>query len=173
MGKWTLFGLGVIVLIIVIAVTVGRARETTRVNRLIDGLIDRGAVLDVSVVDFNSNLGLPPPVSRYFKHVLANDQKLIEILKMHQSGMLRTSTNTDTWSPFTAEQVVVPPATGFIWNAKVEMPLGTHVRVLDSYSAGVGAGRVSLLSAVVIASDSGESELNSASLQRYLAEAVW
>jgi len=67
----------------------------------------------------------------------------------------------------------VPPATGFVWNAKVQMPLGTHVRVLDSYAAGVGAGRVSLLSAVTIVSDSDKPELNSASLHRYLAEAVW
>jgi hypothetical protein len=140
---------------------------------MINTLIDRGVASKASDVDFNTGPKLPPPVSRYFKHVLASDQRLIETIKIYQSGVLRTSTKTDAWLSFTAEQVVVPTATGFVWNAKVDMPLGTHVRVIDSYSAGVGAGRVSLLSAIVIASDSGEPELNSASLQRYLAEAVW
>ena len=173
MGKWILIGPGVIVLIIVIAVMVGRARETTRVTRLVDKLIDKSSAPDVNVVDFDSLSGLPPPVIRYFKHVLANSQKLIKIARMHQSGVLRTNMKTDAWSSFTADQIVVPLANGFVWNAKVEMPLGTHIRVLDTYSAGVGAGRVSFLSAVAVASTSGEPKLNSAALHRYLAEAVW
>ena len=60
-----------------------------------------------------------------------------------------------------------------MWNAKVQMPLATHVRVLDSYIAGVGAGRASLLSVIALASESGVAELNSGALHRYLAEAVW
>ena len=141
MGKWILIGPGVIVLIIVIAVMVGRARETTRVTRLVDKLIDKSSAPDVNVVDFDSLSGLPPPVIRYFKHVLANSQKLIKIARMHQSGVLRTNMKTDAWSSFTADQIVVPLANGFVWNAKVEMPLGTHIHVLDTYSAGIGAGR--------------------------------
>jgi hypothetical protein len=92
---------------------------------------------------------------------------------MLQSGVLRTSTTTDAWSSFTARQVIVPPATGFVWNAKVETSLATHVRVLDSYIAGIGSGRVSILSAFAVASESGDPELNSGALHRYLAEAVW
>lgn len=173
MGKWILIGLAVIVLITVFAVMVGRARETTRLTRLVDKLIDRSSAPDVNVVDFDSLSGLPPPVIRYFKHVLAKNQKLIKIVRMHQSGVLRTNMKIDAWSSFTADQIVVPFANGFVWNAKVEMPLGTHIRVLDTYSAGVGSGRISLLSAVAVASNSGEPKLNSAALQRYLAEAVW
>jgi hypothetical protein len=80
---------------------------------------------------------------------------------------------TENWSQFTAHQLVVPPATGFVWNAKVDMPFATHVRVLDSYSIGVGSGRVSLLSALAVASEAGVPELNSGALHRFLAEAVW
>ena len=53
------------------------------------------------------------------------------------------------------------------------MPFGLYVRVLDGYAAGVGSGRVSLLSVLPIASDSNRLELNSGALHRYLAEAVW
>jgi hypothetical protein len=140
---------------------------------MVEMLIDSGSDPDADVVDFDSFSDLPPPVVRYFKHVLADNQKLIKIARMNQSGMLQTSMKTDAWSSFAAHQVVVPPATGFIWNAKVGMPLGAHVRVLDSYSTGVGAGRVSILSAFAVASEAGDPELNSGALHRYLAEAVW
>jgi hypothetical protein len=53
------------------------------------------------------------------------------------------------------------------------MPLATHVRVVDSYIAGVGGGRVSILSAFIVAAEAGNPELNSGALHRYLAEAVW
>ncbi len=173
MGKWILIGLGVIVICIAISFIVGRARETAKLDRTVEMLVDQGSVPDVDVVDFDSFSDLPPPVARYFKHVLVDNQKLIKTARMHQSGMLRTNIKTDVWFSFTANQVVVPPAIGFIWNAKVEMPLGTHVRVLDSYIAGVGAGRVSILSAFAVASEAGDTKLNSGALHRYLAEAVW
>ncbi|WP_425532220.1 DUF6920 family protein [Aromatoleum anaerobium] len=38
---------------------------------------------------------------------------------------------------------------------------------------GVGSGQAQLLSAVTVASDRDKPELNSGSLHRYLAEAVW
>jgi len=53
------------------------------------------------------------------------------------------------------------------------LPLATHVRVLDSYAAGVGSGQVSLLSAVAIASEAGIPVLSSGALHRFLAEEVW
>jgi hypothetical protein len=51
--------------------------------------------------------------------------------------------------------------------------LATHVRVLDSYVAGVGSGRVTPLSVFPLASETGAPEMNSGALHRYLAEAVW
>ncbi len=170
--KLILIGLGVIILGIAISFIIGRVRETVIVNRMEAMLLDQRCLPYVEVVDFNSFSDLPPPVARYFKHVLVDGQKLIGIAKMHQWGMLRTNTKNDTWSPFTAHQIIVPPA-GFIWNAKVGMPLGAHVRVLDNYCAGEGAGRVTILSAFPVASVAGDPELNSGALHRYLAEAVW
>ena len=48
-----------------------------------------------------------------------------------------------------------------------------HVRVFDSLLNGTGSGRVRLLSALPVATDSGTPEMNSGSLHRYLAEAPW
>jgi hypothetical protein len=173
MGKWTLVAIGVIALGAVVAVLIGLARETFKVERLEATLLNSASQPAIATVNFVSLSELPPPVAQYFGRVLTDGQKRITVAEIRQSGTLRTSTMNDTWAPFTASQLVVPPATGFIWNAKVGMPLGTHVRVLDSYVAGAGAGRVSFVSAFAIASDAAAPELNSGALHRYLAEAVW
>src|SRR3990172_4134442 len=112
MGKWILVGFGVIVVVIAIALIIGRAREATKVDGMVEMLIARGFESDADAVDFDSLSDLPTPVARYFKNVLAENQKLIKIARMNQSGMLRTSMKTDAWSSFTSHQVVVPPATG-------------------------------------------------------------
>ena len=161
MGDWILAGSGFIIAGIMIAYIFGRARDTAKVDRMVGMLIDRCADPDADAVNFDSFSELPPPVARYFRHVLADGQKLIKITRMRQSGMLRNSMKTDTWSSFAAHQVVAPHATGFVWNAKVAMPLGIHVRVLDSYSGGVGSGRVGILSALAISSEAGAPEINS------------
>jgi hypothetical protein len=171
MGKRVLIASAIIVVSAVIAVFIGQARESSKADMLVQTLVQSLSRPVTGTVDSFSRL--PPPVARYFKHVLTENQELIMTARMQQSGLLRTSTTTDGWSSFTARQVVVPPAIGFVWNARVEMPLATHVRVLDSYIAGVGAGRASFLSAFAVAADAGQPELNSGALHRYLAEAVW
>lgn len=155
------------------AVLIGQARESSRVEQMLTTLNESAARAAGGKVDFASFSELPAPVARYFQHVLSNGQSLIKVARLQQSGVLRTKTATENWSPFTASQVVVPRSNSFLWNAKVEMPLATHVRVLDSYIAGIGSGRVSLLSSFGVASEAGTSELNSGALHRYLAEAVW
>lgn len=173
MGKWLLIVSIIITISVIIVVFIGQTRERERGNELVEALIQSASQPAANIVDFNSFLELPPPVARYFRHVLTDGQKLIRTARMHQSGVLRISATNESWSAFTAQQLVVPPATGFIWNAKVEMPLFTHVRVLDSYTTGVGSGRVSLMSAFDVASEAGSRELNSGALHRYLAESVW
>jgi hypothetical protein len=172
-GRWLLVASGIIAVGCVVTVLIGQARETVMANRLAVTLLQSASDPIGGTVDFASFSELPAPVARYFRHVLTDGQKLIRMVRMQQSGVLRTSTTTETWSSFTASQLVVPPAMGFVWDAQVEMPLRAHVRVLDSYVAGVGSGRVSLFSALAVASEADRPELNSGALHRYLAEAVW
>jgi hypothetical protein len=173
MGKWLLIATGVVVATVVVAVVIGQAQENARAEGLAARLIGSTTPSANGTVAFESLSDLPTPVARYFRHVLTDGQNMIASATIEQSGVLRTSIATDRWSPFTATQHVVPSATGFLWDARVELPLATHVRVLDSYVAGNGYGRVSLLSAVAVASEAGRSELNSGALHRYLAEGVW
>lgn len=173
MGKWLLVASGFIAVVAVVAIWIAQARETSKAEQMAAALLQSASNPANETVDFASFSELPPPVARYFRHVLTDGQKLIRRTKMSQSGILRTSPTAETWSSFTASQLVVPPAPGFVWNAKIKMPLVTHARVLDSYTVGVGAGRVSLLSAFAVASETGGPELNAGALHRYLAEAVW
>lgn len=173
MCEWLLAASGLIVVSVVVAIWIGHARETSKAERMADALRQSASNPVSGTVDFATLSELPLPVARYLRNVLTDGQDLIRTAKIRQSGMLRTSTTTELWSSFTACQLIMPPAPGFVWNAKVEMPLNTHVRVLDSYIAGIGAGHVSLLSAFSVASETGVPELNSGALHRYLAEAVW
>jgi hypothetical protein len=165
--------IGVLVAGAAVAFLIGRSRETAKAEQMAAALIQRAPPPAPGTVDFDSLRELPPPVARYFRHVLTDKQRMIRVAKLYQAGEVRTTTTAEKWSQFTASQLVVPPATGFLWNAKAGMPLAAHVRVLDSYIAGVGSGRVSLFSAFAIASEKGAPELNSGALHRYLAEAVW
>ena len=116
---------------------------------------------------------LPDPVQRYVKHVLGDEQRPIRVMRMTQSGELRTDPRRPRWMKFRAQHVVMPESRRFSWDARVRVLPLLHLRVRDAYAKGVGSGQVQLLSTVTIASDRNTPELNTASLHRYLAEAVW
>lgn len=152
------------------AVGVGLWREEQAGRKLSAALLAQAArTPPSSAVDPD----LPPPVARYLQRALGEPARRIRVARMQQTGDLRTGVHALSWSDFSAEQLVVPGAPGFVWKARVAMPMGAHVRVLDSYVDGVGAGRVSVMSAMAVSSTSGAKELNAGALHRYLAEAVW
>jgi len=173
MGKWFLIGGAAIVVVAVVAVLIGQSFQYAGVEELTASLIGSAAPPADGTVDFESFAGLPAPVERYFRHVLKDGQRVIRQVTMNQSGVLRSDTTTERWLPFTANHLVVPPTKGFIWKARIGLPLAAHITVLDSYVEGLGSGRVSFLSAFGIDSETGVPELNSGALHRYLAEAVW
>lgn len=173
MLEWFVTVASAIVLVYLLAVKTGRARETRKTELLRKQVTQRLGQSAHESVDFSSLAILPPPVERYFKHVLTDGQAMIKTTEMQQSGKLRSSTDNKKWYSFTSSQVISAATTGFVWDAKVEMPLSTHIRVHDSYHSGIGSGRIAFLSAFAVGSDTNIPELNSAALHRYLAESVW
>ena len=115
---------------------------------------------------------LPAPVARYLRHAQPQPHPM-RLVRIRQTGSLRTDVRSDRWMAFEAEHLVAPGAIGFVWNARVTMAPLLHVRVRDTLIAGRGAGHVSLLSAVPVAADAGTLEMHYGSLHRFLAEAVW
>lgn len=172
MDRWFLIISGIVILS-VFAVFIGQVYQRAKLKKLEISLIRSASKSKTNTIDFGSFSELPLPVSRYFKHVLVDGQKLIKTVRMRQSGILRASPMNHHWSQFTASQLVVPSSNSFIWDANIKMPLSTHIQVIDSYVSGRGSGQVSLFSAFPVISESGSVELHSGTLLRYLAESVW
>ncbi len=173
MIEWGLLISGSIALLAGVVVRLGQVRQGEKTAALQERL-EHSACRSVSQgIDLESLDTLPPPVRRYFRHVLTEGQPLIRLVRLHQSGRLRPRVQADKWLPFSAEQRVVPAARSFVWNARLAMPLAGHVRIVDSYIEGQGFARLSLLSAFTLAADTDRAELNAGELHRYLAEGVW
>lgn len=116
---------------------------------------------------------LPAPVARYLDHALPDGGRLIGRLRYAQRGRLRTRGSSHRWMDFRADQVVVPAATAFLWDARVTLLPWIPLRVVASLIDGRGAGRVALLSTFALGKADGGLEMNSGTMHRFLAEAVW
>ena len=141
-------------------------------SQLVEGL---GSVREGAPgrIEFGAIDELPEPVSRYFRHVLRDSPSYIRLARFSQTGIVRTDPESMRWLRFRARHVIAPLATGFVWDARVTVAPLVHVRVRDAYVNGIGSGQVTLLSAIPVSRASGGPEMNSGSLHRYLAEAVW
>ena len=88
---------------------------------------------------------LPALAARYLRLAIPAATQMNEI-RLRQTGTLRTAATSERWVTFAAEHLVVPAATGVLWNARVQVAPLLHVRVRDALIDGNGSGQVSLLS---------------------------
>jgi hypothetical protein len=171
--RWFLALLAGIVLALGLASWIGTRQLNRSTATQVDALLRAAERTGPERVDYASLSGLPEPVGQYLRHVLRDGQPLVEVAHLSQVGELRTAPNSRRWFRFKANHFVVPPAPGFVWDARVAVLPLIHLRVRDGYAGGNGFGRVSLLSVIPMGADSGGSEINSGALHRYLAESVW
>ena len=174
MRRGKILAAGVILVVAsVVAIWIGSGHQQTRLSAQVDRLMRPGTTPRAPTRCGIDGLdGAPAPVSRYLRRALRTE-RLIQHVRIGQKGALRTDVRSERWTAFEAEHIVVPPAIGFVWNARIEVAPLLHVRVVDALIAGRGSGQVSLLSAFTVASDAGTPQMNSGSLHRFLAEAVW
>ena len=117
--------------------------------------------------------GLPAPVQRYFRAVLAEGRPLVRRARLQQEGEFLVRPESSGWVPFRAEQTVgVNPAV-FVWDARMAMVPGIDIRVRDAFAAGRGFMHASILALVPLVAAEGTPGLAVGALQRYLAEAAW
>ena len=168
-----LFVLLAILVLAFVAAWIGKRRQQHVLAADIDRLL-RAASAHVVTAPADSQVQerLPPPVARYLRLALPSPRHIQEV-RMRQTGTLRTDTTSERWMPFDAEHIVVPPATGFLWDARVRIAPLLHVRVRDALIEGRGSGQASVMSAFTISAAAGGIEMDAGSLHRYLAEAVW
>ena len=165
--------LAVVVIALVVATWIGSGRQQAALAAAVDDLVRAGVRqrTDIRATDLGLE-NVPAPVARYLRLALPTPTRIQQV-RMQQVGTLRTDASSERWMAFEADHVVVPPATGFVWNARVRVAPLLHVRVRDALIEGKGSGHVALLSAFAVSQDGGTLEMNSGSLHRYLAEAVW
>jgi hypothetical protein len=157
----------------VVAMWIAARRQRSALTADTERLIRAGAAHASSLAIGDEALArLPAPVARYLRLALRLRKALQEV-RIRQTGTLRADATVERWMAFEADHLAVPAATGFLWNARVQVAPLLHVRVRDALIDGIGSGQVSLISAFAVSAATGGLEMNSGSLHRYLAEAVW
>jgi hypothetical protein len=105
--------------------------------------------------------------------VLKEGQPLIRSARIIQRGEFRVRKADGRWSPFEAKQYFSVQPPGFVWDADIHLASLMKVRVRDAYIGGRGSMQGKILALVPVVDEHAKRELNTAALQRYLAEAVW
>jgi hypothetical protein len=118
--------------------------------------------------------GLPAPVTRYFRTALSEGRPIIRRARITWHGEFNMGKpGRDNWKPFTAEQLFVPAAPGFVWDARIAFAPGIPVLVRDALVDGVGSMHGAILGLIPVVNVSNTSTIAVSALLRYLAEAVW
>jgi hypothetical protein len=170
---WILAGLAVLCGGMALALRIGSSRQVRAGAAMREQLLARASAPGTGRVRAADFRYLPAPVARYFRHVLVDNQPMIRVARYRQRGELRTGIDSARWMPFDAEQVVAPPAHGFLWDAHVGLTGPLHLLVRDAYLNGYGSGQVYAQSALAVDGQGGNMEMNAGALQRYLAEGPW
>ncbi|WP_310383562.1 DUF6920 family protein [Roseateles sp.] len=117
--------------------------------------------------------GLPAPVQRYFRAVLADGQPIIVAATIEMNGSMNMSATAEQWKPFTSRQRVVTRKPGFLWDARVNMFPGLSAHVEDSYIAGHGRLIAKVFGLFSVADSQGQGEIARGEFMRYFAESPW
>ncbi len=148
-----------------------RAHSRRKIEALRAALVLPGS--DWRPASFTDLRTVPAPVRRYLESVLPAGTSAPAMMVSSQHGELRTSATSKRWMSFAAIHHATVTKPGFVWDARVAATRWLPLTVLDSLIDGQGSGQVLLLSALTLAHDAGTMEMNSGSMHRFLAEAVW
>jgi hypothetical protein len=173
--QWLAFGV-VAVLMLVPAVGalcawLWRRASVRQVRKLNSG----GAPQVPGAVSFDELRGLPEPVVRYFRSVLAEGRPLARAASLAQTGALRVAAAGagGRWRPMTAVQHFSVAPAGFVWDARIRIAPLVQVFVRDGCVGGHGGMEARIWALVPMVRAQASRALDTAALQRYLGEAVW
>jgi hypothetical protein len=143
-------------------------------NQLESGRLDaRNRLPSPARFDARELEGLPAPVQRYFRAVLADGQPIIAAASIEMAGTMNMSATAEQWKPFASRQRVVTCKPGFLWDAEVAVFPGLPARVEDSYIAGHGRLIAKVIGLFTVAESQGTGEIARGEFMRYFAESPW
>jgi hypothetical protein len=117
---------------------------------------------------------LPAPVARWLNGTLRAGERTPRKVQVTWRGEFNLcEPGRDRWVPFTATQVFVPGAPGFVWDAQMRAAPGFTVNVRDAYLGGRAAMQGKALALFSVVDREGGDAFAVAALQRYLGELLW
>ncbi len=155
-----------------VIIWIGTAKWNSMTSDMVAELHE-AAGLKVKTVSFKDFDHLPAPVARYLRRALTDGQACVLTARVSQGGEFLTSQENEAWRPFTAMEHFTASPPAYVWDAHIRMALLMRLRVRDGYQAGKGSMEAEANGVIPVFDEKGGQELNSGSLQRYLAEAVW
>lgn len=172
-GRIVLIGLLALVATFIGARLYGTHRWQDGTQELRSRLAAAREPLRPAVVNFAELQDLPAPVQRYFHAVLVDGQPMVAEARIRHTGTFNMGQGSDSWKPFTSDQVVVTRRPGFDWDGRVAMMPALPVHVHDAYVAGEGVLSARVLGLVSVADMRGTGDVAEGELMRFLAEAAW
>ena len=139
-----------------------------RVRKAIKELEDSVDVSGVLIYEPGDLKRLPEPVQKYFKHVLKDGQRYINIARISQSGSIRIKEN-QKWMQLKAVQYFDAQNPAFIWVASARSSLFYWISAVDKYFDSRASMIIRLFSLIPIIKATGK-EMDSSSLIRYITE---
>jgi len=158
---------------VVIVMIYGELLWKSRTRAMLARLDAARLSIEPKVFDLREMAGLPAPVQRYFRAVLADGQRIVAGVAVEQTGEFNQSETTPAWKPFTAMQRVVTRRPGYFWDARIRMLPGVPMHVRDAYVAGEGLLQAAVFGLFSVANLRDSGELAKGELMRYLAEMAW
>lgn len=115
--------------------------------------------------------GLPEPARRYFEAAGVVGQPIPRIVRLKQTGRIRSSASAD-WMAFDAEETYSTSPPAFIWRTWLPSRSLPVAMGRDVYQDGAGSIVIRMGALLPLADEQGDA-LRAAGLMRYLNEMAW
>jgi len=161
-----------VLLLILIVLAFARFQFDRQSEKLRSSLLSQ-ATLDKSELTLTPDSLLPAPVQRWLQYSGAADHPPIAQTTLTQDLRMRLKPDQEGWIPGQARQVFTTNPPAFIWTVDLRMPPGIPVSGRDQFRNGKGQMLIKPGGLFPVVDKQDVSQINSASLQRYLGEIVW
>ncbi|MDO9376888.1 MAG: hypothetical protein Q7T76_20845 [Ferruginibacter sp.] len=143
----------------------GRWRLAVQFSKKVQQLFSESANISDKTFNHDSLAELPPPVQRYFKHVLKEGEPYMSYARITHTGEFKTGFDKG-WAKIEGEQYATTKKPGFIWKGKTSIFVAR-----DMYIGDTGRLVVSLFSLFKVVDAKGDA-YNQGELLRWLGESV-
>ncbi|GAB3742063.1 DUF6544 family protein [Spirosoma lituiforme] len=154
------------VVVPVAALLAGRWLVARQLRRDVANLFAQASTRPVDTYNPAQLTNLPPPVQRYFRHVLKPGQPYLRTARLRHDGEFKTDLEK-SWISITGDEYFLADSPNYMWIGTT-----TWFSACDQYKTGRGSLTIRLLGVFTIQRGSGPS-YDQGELLRWLAETPW